>query len=180
MTRTRPFAACMAVAITFVSPALQGADEGGWTVETMMKVRRVTAVTPSPDSRRVAFVVAEAVMEGEKSEWLSHIHLASADGSGSRQLTRGEKSATSPKWSPDGKWLGFLSSRSGKANVWRINPEGGEAEMITDAKGDVGAFDWSPDGNSLALRDARPARPTTRRRQPRRSATGAPSTRTSR
>jgi dipeptidyl aminopeptidase/acylaminoacyl peptidase len=151
MTRTRAFAACIAVAIAFVSPALQGADEGGWTVETMMKVRRVTAVTPSPDSRRVAFVVAEAVMEAEKSEWLSHIHLASADGSGSRQLTRGEKSATSPKWSPDGNWLGFLSSRSGKTNVWRINPEGGEAEMLTDVKGEVGAFDWSPDGNSLAL-----------------------------
>ncbi len=111
MTRTRRFAACIAVAIAFVTPALQGADEGGWTVETMMKVRRVTAVTPSPDSRHVAFVAADAVMEGEKSEWLSQLHLACGGRSGSRQLTRGDKSATAPKWSPDGKWIGFLSSR---------------------------------------------------------------------
>ncbi len=134
----------------FVASPL-GALDDRWTPETMMQVRRVSAVTPSPDGARVAFVVGEAVMEGEKSEWLSHIHLAAADGSGSRQLTRGEKSATSPKWSPDDKWIGFLSSRSGKANVWRISPDGGEAEMITDVKHGVSAFDWSPDGKSLAL-----------------------------
>ena len=151
MTLSRALAACLAMAVAFVSPALHGAEDGGWTVDTMMKVRRVTEVTPSPDGRRVAFVVADAVMEGETSEWVSQIRLAAADGSGSRQLTRGEKSSTSPKWAPDGRWLGFISSRSGKANVWRIDPEGGEAEMITDGKGDVGAFDWSPDGHSLAL-----------------------------
>lgn len=133
------------------SAASLSARDDGWTAETMMQVRRVTAVTPSPDGARVAFVVGEAVMDGEKSEWLSHVHLAAADGSGSRQLTRGDKSASSPKWSPDGKWIGFISSRSGKANVWRISPEGGEAEMITDVNHGVSAFDWSPDGASLAL-----------------------------
>ena len=133
------------------SAASLSARDDRWTAETMMQVRRVSAVTPSPDGSRVAFVVGEAVMDGEKSEWLSHVHLAAADGSGSRQLTRGEKSATSPKWSSDGKWIAFLSSRSGKANVWRISPEGGEAEMITDVKHGVSAFDWSPDGTSLAL-----------------------------
>jgi dipeptidyl aminopeptidase/acylaminoacyl peptidase len=133
------------------------APASAWTPELMMTVKRVSAVTPSPDGQQVAFVVAEALMEGEKSEWLSHVHLAAADGSGSRQLTRGEKSATVPRWSPDGQWLGFVSARSGKANVWRISPAGGEAEMITDEKGGVSTFEWAPDGKSLAfvMRDAK-------------------------
>ncbi len=123
----------------------------GWTPDLSMKVKRVSSVEPSPDGQRVAFVVGEALMDGEKSEWLSQIHVANADGSGAFQLTRGDKSASSPKWSPDGRWLGFLSSRSGKANVWRIGTGGGEAEMITDEKGGVSSFDWSPDGASIAF-----------------------------
>jgi dipeptidyl aminopeptidase/acylaminoacyl peptidase len=122
-----------------------------WTPELSMAVKRVSSVTPSPDGAKVAFVVAEAVMEGEQSEWLSHVHLANADGSESRQLTRGEKSSTNPRWSPDGKWIGFVSSRSGSANVWRISLAGGEAEQITDEKGGITSFDWSPDGASIAF-----------------------------
>jgi dipeptidyl aminopeptidase/acylaminoacyl peptidase len=123
----------------------------GWTPDLMMKVKRVSAVEPSPDGKRVAFVVGEALMDGEKSEWLSQTHVANADGSQPIQLTRGDKSSTSPKWSPDGRWLGFVSSRSGKANVWRLNTGGGEAEMITDEKGGVSSFEWSPDGQFIAF-----------------------------
>ncbi|MBP1605792.1 MAG: putative secreted peptidase [Acidobacteria bacterium] len=122
-----------------------------WTPELQMTIKRVTSVVPSPDGAQVAFVVAEAVMAGERSEWLSHVHVAAADGSGSRQLTRGEKSATGPRWSPDGAWLGFISARSGKANVWRISLRGGEAEQVTDEKGDVSRFEWAPDGRSIAF-----------------------------
>ncbi len=120
-------------------------------VEQAMRFKRVSSVVPSPDGTRVAFLVAEAVMDGEKSEWLSHVHLAAADGSSSLQLTRGEKSATAPRWSPDGRFVAFLSSRNGKANVWRIPIGGGEAEMITDEKGGISAFEWAPDGRSIAF-----------------------------
>jgi dipeptidyl aminopeptidase/acylaminoacyl peptidase len=131
--------------------AVRTQTTAGWTPDLALKVKRVSSVEPSPDGKRVAFVVGEAVMDGEKSEWLSHVHLANADGSGAIQLTRGDKSASSPKWSRDGRWLGFVSSRSGKANVWRIRTDGGEAEMITDEKGGVSAFEWSPDGKSFAF-----------------------------
>jgi dipeptidyl aminopeptidase/acylaminoacyl peptidase len=138
--------------VALETPSAQApASTVGWTPELSMTARRVTAVIPSPDGKQVVFVAADAVMDGEKSEWLSQIHLAASDGSGSRQLTRGDKSATAPRWSPDGKWIGFLTSRNGKANVWRISPGGGEAESITDEKGGVTAFEWSPDGRSLAF-----------------------------
>jgi dipeptidyl aminopeptidase/acylaminoacyl peptidase len=153
MTRAcrRPLAVAAALLVVFSAAHSTARAGDGWTLDTMMTVKRVSSVTPSPDATKVAFVVGTAVMEGEKSEWVSQLHLAAADGSWSRQLTRGEKSATSPRWSPDGRWIAFLSSRSGKANVWRISPDGGEAEMVTDVKGGVSSFDWSPDGASLAL-----------------------------
>jgi dipeptidyl aminopeptidase/acylaminoacyl peptidase len=137
-------------------PAAQ-APGSTWTPELMLTVKRVPAVVPSPDGAQVAFVVGEAITEGERSEWVTQIHVAAADGSASRQLTRGEKSSSEPRWSPDGKSLAFLSSRSGKANVWRINVSGGEAEQVTDEKGGVSAFEWSPDGASFAfvMRDAK-------------------------
>jgi dipeptidyl aminopeptidase/acylaminoacyl peptidase len=155
--RPWPVSSWLVAAVALCAALLAGAPPAAaqaaatWTPELSMTVKRVSSVVPSPDGTRVAFVVAEAVMEGEKSEWLSHIHVAQADGSGSRQLTRGEKSDTSPRWSPDGAWIAFISSRSGKANVWRINLGGGEAEQVTDEKGGVSRFEWSPDGRSIAF-----------------------------
>jgi dipeptidyl aminopeptidase/acylaminoacyl peptidase len=155
MTRRARFLAGSGFGIALLIAALSSpgaqAPSAAWTPELMMTVKRVSEVIPSPGGRQVAFVVGEAQMEGEKSEWLSHVHLAAADGSGSRQLTRGDKSATVPRWSPDGKWIAFVSGRSGKTNVWRISPTGGEAEMITDEKGGVSTFEWAPDGQSIAF-----------------------------
>jgi dipeptidyl aminopeptidase/acylaminoacyl peptidase len=139
------------VPVLLAGPARPADAQSAWTPELSMTVKRVSSVIPSPDGTKVAFVVAEAVMEGEKSEWLSQVHVANADGSDSRQLTRGEKSATSPRWSPDGAWIGFVSARSGKGNVWRIRVAGGEAEQVTDEKGGVSAFEWSPDGATIAF-----------------------------
>lgn len=127
------------------------AADAGWTPERAFQVKRVSAVQVSPDGRLAAYVVGEALMTGEKSEWLSHIHVARTDGSGSFQLTRGEQSATSPAWSPDGRFLAFVSSRNGKSNVWRIPVAGGEAEVLTDEKGGVQSPRWSPDGKRIAF-----------------------------
>jgi dipeptidyl aminopeptidase/acylaminoacyl peptidase len=144
-------AGVLAAALVLAPSPLAAQAPAAWTPELALTVKRVPAVVPSPDGTQVAVVVGEAVTEGERSEWVTQIHVAAADGSGSRQLTRGDKSSSDPRWSPDGKAIAFLSSRNGKANIWRIDVGGGEAEMITDEKGGISAFDWSPDGTAFAF-----------------------------
>ena len=123
----------------------------GWTPEESMKVKRVDNVQVSPDGRQVVFTVTEPVMTADKSEYLTQIHLANADGSDPRQLTYGDKSCTSPQWSPDGRWIAFTSERSGKNNIWLLRMDGGEAQPLTDVKTGVLIFKWSPDSKQVAF-----------------------------
>jgi len=116
-----------------------------------MQVQTVASAVPSPDGKRVAWTQSTAVMTGEQSEWVSQIYLAGADGAGRIQLTRHEKGARSPLFSPDGRFLYFSSPRSGKNNLWRIPADGGEAEMLTDWKGALGRFAVSPCGKWVAF-----------------------------
>ena len=76
------------------------------------------------------------------------------DGSSRSQLTFSPENETSPKWSPDGKYISFLSSRPGPAKgtqVWLLDRSGGEARQLTQLKGGVTSYEWSPDGKRLAL-----------------------------
>lgn len=122
-----------------------------WTPELSMKIKGVGGVSVSPDGKRVLYTVNESVLTAEKSEYLTQIWSANSDGSNAYQMTFGEKPSANPDWSPDGKWIAFTSSRSGKNNLYLLRASGGEAEMLTDVKSGVGSFAWSPDGNSIAF-----------------------------
>jgi len=122
-----------------------------WTAALTLKVKRVGSVQVSPDGKRVVYAVREAILDNDKSEYRTHLYLANADGSNARPLTQGEKSCDDPQWSPDGKTIAFVSSRSGKKNLWAIPAEAGEAVQLTTMKGNVGGYKWSPNGKSLAF-----------------------------
>jgi len=142
-----------AVMVSLGQHAVAWQDEDpGWTPELALQVKRISNVRVSPDGTRVLYEVSVPRMEEETSEWVAHIHVADADGRNTYQLTRGEKSCSGGRWSSDGKWIAFTSSRgSEKSNIFRINVRGGEAEQLTDVKGGISGFQWSPDAAHIAF-----------------------------
>jgi dipeptidyl aminopeptidase/acylaminoacyl peptidase len=134
-----------------VGALLMPALFGQWTPELSMKVRAVSAVVPSGDGRLAAWTETYPLMDGEKSESITQVFLARSDGSNRMQLTRGDKSSNAPAFSPDGAWVFFASDRGGKRNVYRIPVDGGEAEMVTNWTGTLGAYSISPNGKWVAF-----------------------------
>ena len=138
------------VLICLVSADVTGED--GWSPELSMQVATIDWVVPSPDGEWVAYTRTGAVMEKSKSEMVTQIHLARSDGSRRFQMTAGEESSTSPAFSPDSRYVYFLSRRSGERNIWRISLQGGEAQAITRWEGSIDGFQVAPDGSQIAFR----------------------------
>ena len=123
-----------------------------WTPEMQLKLKAVGTPRVSPDGSRMVYSVNEAVTTADKSEFVTQIWMANLATKQSVQLTFGEKSSANPKWSPDGKWIAFVSNRKDNRNgLYRLSLEGGEAEPLTDLKAAVGNFAWSPDGRQIAF-----------------------------
>ncbi|MFC0517418.1 prolyl oligopeptidase family serine peptidase [Mucilaginibacter angelicae] len=117
-------------------------------------VYRIPAVSDpqlSPDGKWVAYSVSE--VDTAKDRRVSHLWMQSFDGKESIELTHGDEAASSPRWSPDGKYLSFLSSRDSKtgSQVWLIDRRGGEGVKLTNIKGDLSDYAWSPDGKRLVM-----------------------------
>ncbi len=141
----------MRCAILFAAACtLFAQSPGGWTPEFTLQLKNVGAVTPSPDGRLLVWTETRQVLDTDKSEVNTQLWMGAVDGSKRRQLTRHEKSSNGPAWSPDGQFVYFLSTRGAKRQVYRIGIAGGEAEQVTDSKGNVSEFELSPDGATLA------------------------------
>ncbi|MEW6323504.1 MAG: S9 family peptidase, partial [Acidobacteriota bacterium] len=119
----------------------------GPTIDDLLNLKRVGAPAISPDGRQVAFTVRQP--DWSANEYDTEIWVGDG-GTAPRALTNARKSSTQPAWSPDGRWIAFLSDREDKQQVYRIRVAGGEAERLTQAPEGVTDFAWSPDGRSLA------------------------------
>ena len=119
------------------------------TVDELLMIETVGGPQISPDGRHVAYTVNSTDLKADT--YPSQIWLADTTTGDKFALTSGAKSASSPKWSPDGKWIAFLSNRIGDSNqVFAIRPAGGEATPLTKHGTAVSDFQWSPDGKTIA------------------------------
>ncbi len=123
------------------------------SADDIYRLQRVADPQISPDGEWVAYTVSIADKDADKE--ISHIWMTSWDGSQSVQLTYGSESESSPRWSPDGKYLSFVSSRPGKtkgSQVWLMDRRGGEARQLTHLKDyNISEHEWSPDSKKLLL-----------------------------
>ncbi|MCI0523784.1 MAG: S9 family peptidase [Acidobacteria bacterium] len=121
-------------------------------LDDLPRLREVRDPQLSPDGQWVAYVVSAIDVKEDKS--VSHVWMISYDGKTNRQMTWSAESESAPRWSPDGKYLSFTSSRKGPAKgnqVWLLDRSGGEAFQLTDVKGRLQSYEWSPDSKRLAL-----------------------------
>src|SRR5579862_9090158 len=120
-------------------------------VEDMQNLSRVGDVRVSPDGRWAVFAVTRSDLA--KNRAVTNLWKVPTAGGEPQQLTFAQQgSNNAPRWSADGRYLYFLSSRvEDKPQVFRLASEGGEAKQITNYATGVSGFVLSPDGNTLAI-----------------------------
>ena len=120
-----------------------------FTINDLLKVRRVSDPQLSPKGDLVAFTITDVDVEANRSR--TQIYVVPIGGGEPRQLTKGQSSSSSPRWSPDGQNLAFILARDGAPQIWTMNTSGGDLKQVTTISTGAGDPVWSPDGKLLAF-----------------------------
>jgi dipeptidyl aminopeptidase/acylaminoacyl peptidase len=121
------------------------------SADDVYRMQEVGDPQVAPDGKWIAYTVTSLDRGADKLR--SAIWMVNWEGTQDLQVTFGPDNDTSPRWSPDGQFLAFLSVRpaEGKAQVWLLDRRGGEARQMTDVKGGIQSYEWSPDSKRLVL-----------------------------
>ena len=121
-----------------------------FTADDLVRLERVSDPQLSPDGKSVAYTLRRTDWDNNKG--VLDLWLAPVDGGAPRQLTKADGNHSEPRWSADGRWLYFLSTRSGSAQIWRLDlADGGDAKPVTELPLPVSNYALSPDGRRIAV-----------------------------
>ncbi|MGH9773868.1 MAG: S9 family peptidase [Candidatus Acidiferrales bacterium] len=145
------------------------------TLDEILALKTLSTPRISPDGRFIAYSVRET--DWKENAYVRQLWLLDVNSGENFQLTRGKKSSEDAEWSPDGRWLAFITEResaslaspaatnpaaseekkedaAGKPaarQIWLISPHGGEAWQLTQHETDVSGFHWSKDSKRVAF-----------------------------
>src|SRR6185295_12576599 len=136
----------IALFVLLVGPfTLATAQNRTYTIEDLLKVRRVGDPQVSPDGKRVAFTVGDVNFDANRI--VNQIYVMSTEGGSMKQLTTGDRSSSAPRWSADGKKIAYTTG----SQVWVMDNDGDHKEQVTKISTGAAAPVWSPDGKWLAF-----------------------------
>lgn len=130
--------------LAFASTAV-AQENRRFTVEDNLKMRRVSDPRVSPDGRSVAFTIGDVNLDGNRV--VNQIYVVSLAGGAAKQMTTGDKSSSSPRWSPDGKKIAYIAG----SQIWVMDRDGADKEQLTKISTGTAAPVWSPDGQWIAF-----------------------------
>ncbi len=133
----------------------------------LLTMRDVIGLQISPDGKRVAYVVSQAVHETnsyrtalfvvETEPGSVPVNLGSA---GPPQWDRlGQYIKIGPQWSPDSQYITHLMGEKDRKQIWRWHRAGGEPEQLTRSASDVQSYEWRPDGRQIVFTSVDPISP---------------------
>jgi dipeptidyl aminopeptidase/acylaminoacyl peptidase len=124
--------------------------EGGvLTADILWKFGRVGDMQLSPDGKEVIYTVTRYDVKTNNS--ISDIYRVPSGGGDPVCLTDGMGKYGSPRWTPGGKRIGYLSSASGSSQLWEMNPSGEGKRQVSSVGGDINDYLYSPDGSHILL-----------------------------
>ena len=135
------------LALAFCAAALAEGEtpRARFTVQELLKVRRVAGPQLSPDGKWVVYQVTVPDVSANRS--LTQIYLIPLAGGEPKQLTTGASSSSEPAWSPDGTRIAFVTG----GQVWTMNPDGTDRKQVTSLSTGADGPLWSPDGKWIAF-----------------------------
>jgi dipeptidyl aminopeptidase/acylaminoacyl peptidase len=131
--------------LLFAVSSIATAQTRTYTIEDLLKVRRVGDPQISPDGTRVAFTIGDVNYEANRV--ITQIFAVSLEGGSPKQLTNGQSSSTAPRWSPDGKKIAFVTG----SQIWTMDSDGDDKDQVTRISTGAAAPVWSPDGKWIAF-----------------------------